>query len=61
MISIYKLEEEKCIVAENMQQFGGGFVKALGVALSRADMINARKIKDTWPEYWAEYLTWVNQ
>jgi hypothetical protein len=50
------LLEEKQYVAWAMTQYGGGFVGKLGQALYQADSENARKIHDTWPEYWAKYL-----
>lgn len=37
-------------------KYGGGFVKALGEALSHADPNNARRIKIAFPDYWEEYL-----
>jgi len=48
-------EDEKIAVQEAMKQWGGNFVKCLGDALTYADLINAQKIKDTWPTFWAEY------
>ena len=54
-----RLEEEICNevnkVSENMQKHGGSFVQSLGIALSHADMINAIRIKEAFPEYWEEY------
>lgn len=38
-----------------MRTFGGGFVKALAEAMAQADSINLQKIRDTWPEYIAQY------
>jgi len=43
-------------VAEAMTLYGGSFVQALGRALMQADNDNQRRIKETWPEYWAEYV-----
>lgn len=43
-------------VINGMKLHGGSFVMALGVALSHADHFNEQKIKDTWPELWAQYL-----
>jgi len=40
----------------NMMEYGGRFVRHLGQALCRADEVNTRLIKNTWPEYWAKYL-----
>ena len=48
-------QDEKVLVAQAMIEYGGGFVKQLGVALMLADMDNQQKIKDTWPEYWEEF------
>lgn len=49
---------EKGIVAENMIRFGGGFIKALGFALVKADELNTLRIKNAFPDYWREYLNW---
>lgn len=49
-------QDEVYRVMSAMQIFGGSFVKALGSALSCADISNQVKIKATWPEYWQEYL-----
>lgn len=38
-----------------MEAQGGSFVKALGNAARHADTQNLQKIKETWPEYWADY------
>lgn len=43
-------------VSHAMEKYGGSFVKHLGMALHYADHINAQKIKNTWPDYWKEYL-----
>ncbi len=51
-------EEEKYLVSLGMRERGGSFVKALGEALLHAHPSNIQKIKDTWPEYWEEYLKW---
>ena len=50
------IDEEKYHVVNGMKEFGGSFVKALGEALSHADVTNTEKIKETWPEYWKQYL-----
>jgi len=47
--------DEKLKVVEAMENYGGSFVKALGIALRFADVFNTKKIKDAFPEYWAEY------
>jgi len=39
-----------------MSKYGGGFTKALGEALARADHVNTERIKEAFPEYWKQYL-----
>jgi len=39
-----------------MERFGGGFASALAVALHHADSFNMLRIKQAFPELWAEYL-----
>ena len=41
--------------ATAMQRNGGGFVKALGAALMRADPSNRERIHKAFPEYWQQY------
>ena len=55
-MSTMDLEEEKYFVMSGMIKFGAVFVQSLGQALYHADPINTKKIKDAFPEYWAEYL-----
>jgi hypothetical protein len=43
-------------VARTMQEYGGSFVRALGAAALAADPTNLKKIRDTWPDYWAQYI-----
>lgn len=50
--------DEKIMVATNMINFGGGFVRLLAKALLHADPVNTRKIKNAFPEYWEEYRLW---
>ena len=52
------IQNEKIIVATNMEKYGGNFVKKLGMALFSADHINTQRIKDAFPEYWNQYLNW---
>jgi len=47
---------ESLKVAQAMQNYGGGFICALGLALMKADAVNRQKVKDAFPEYWQEYL-----
>lgn len=42
-------------VAIAMQTWGGGFVKALGVAIIKADNSNRHKHNEAFPEFWEEY------
>jgi hypothetical protein len=51
-------EDEKFTVSRNMIEWGGGFVRALGEALSHADFENTNRIKAAFPEYWDKYLNW---
>lgn len=53
--------KDASIVCENMQKFGGSFVQALGVALSRADDFNISRIKNAFPDYWDKYLNFTKQ
>jgi len=48
-------QDEKIQVAESMQKYGGSFVKALGLALIKADRINTARIQNAFPEYWKQY------
>lgn len=47
-------EEEAWWTTEAMINHGGSFVALLGQAYRKADVINQRKIRETWPQYWAE-------
>lgn len=40
-----------------MHKYGGSFVKCLAELAEHADPENLKRIKETWPEYWAEYET----
>lgn len=44
-----------------MVEYGGSFVKALAEAWRRADPVNRKLIKDTWPEYWERYKQMVTK
>ena len=50
------VEEEKIKVAQMMERYGGSFASNLARTLYSADHINTRKIKETWPELWHQYL-----
>lgn len=46
---------ERSPIIEAMEKFGGGFVKALAVAWSKADSQNSAKIEAAFPEYIEQY------
>ena len=43
------------LILEKMQEFGGGFVRALATAYINADPENRGKIRNTFREYWSKY------
>lgn len=57
-ISSRDLYTEAATVNERMQAYGGSFVKALGVAISKADIHNMRRIRGAFSDYWNQYLNW---
>lgn len=44
-----------------MVEYGGSFVSKLGAAALAADPTNLRKIREAFPEYWANYLRMAQQ
>jgi hypothetical protein len=48
-------ETDDVLVIDEMQRTGGGFVRALGFAASKADRTNLERIKEAFPGYWSEY------
>lgn len=48
---------ELCIV-ENMEKYGGSFVKSLANCLRHADRQNREKLIRAFPEYWDSYKTY---
>ncbi len=46
---------------ETMMEYGGSFVRKLGAAALVADTENLAKIKQTWPDYWAQYSRMAKQ
>lgn len=48
-------------VIKAMKKYGGSFVHALAVAALVADDDNRRRIRETWPEYWAKYAQMAEQ
>ena len=51
-----KLMDDSRNVSKAMSKYGSSFVNKLGEALLHADPNNTQKIKDTFSEYWDEYL-----
>lgn len=49
------MNEQDYRVVENMEKYGGSFVKALAELARRADARNLALIKKTWTEYWDGY------
>lgn len=49
------MNEQDYKVVENMEKYGGSFVKALAELARHADPINLAKIKFQWCEYWEDY------
>ena len=50
------IQNEIIPVVKGMEAYGGSFVQALANAISYADMTNAGRIKEAFPEYWEKYL-----
>ena len=48
-------------VARTMQEYGGSFVRALGAAALAADPSNLKKLRDAFPDYWANYMKMAQQ
>ncbi|CAB5194764.1 hypothetical protein UFOVP175_20 [uncultured Caudovirales phage] len=48
-------------VINTMIEYGGSFVRKLGAAAIVADQDNLSKIKQTWPDYWAQYSRMAKQ
>lgn len=50
------MTDQEIEVVENMETYGGSFVKALAKCFWLADSINFNKLKETFSEYWKKYL-----
>jgi len=50
--------EEKHQMIENMQKYGGSFVKALAEAFARADVFNFHRLVVAFPELVERYKNW---
>ena len=58
MIERVVIDEDKRIdIIENMEKYGGSFVKGLAQCIKSADNTNLKKIKDTFPEYIKQYAS----
>ena len=44
-----------------MVEYGGSFVRKLGAAALVADPTNLKKLRDAFPEYWANYARMAQQ
>jgi hypothetical protein len=44
-----------------MQEYGGSFVRSLGAAALAADPSNLKKLRDAFPDYWANYMKMAQQ
>lgn len=56
--NVISLNEERLLVAAQMIEYGGDFVKNIGQALYSADPTNTERLKKAFPEYWSKYLAW---
>ena len=52
--------DELVTISNNMQTYGGGFVKGLGRLMQRADAENKQKLIAIFPEYIEQYLNIKN-
>lgn len=48
-------------VARTMVEYGGSFVSKLGAAAMAADPSNMKKLRDAFPDYWANYARMAQQ
>ena len=48
-------------VARCMVEYGGSFVAKLGSAALAADPSNMKKLRDAFPDYWANYARMAQQ
>ena len=49
------MNEEEIRVVENMEKYGGNFIKSLAQCFYRADRFNFIKLKETFEDYWKDY------
>lgn len=50
-----QMTDQEYGVVEKMELYGGSFVKALAICFYKADNINFKKLKNTFPGYWKQY------
>jgi hypothetical protein len=48
-------------VARTMVEYGGSFVAKLGAAALVADPSNMKRLRDAFPDYWANYARMAQQ
>lgn len=48
-------------VARCMVEYGGSFVSKLGAAALAADAVNMKKLREAFPDYWANYARMAQQ
>ena len=49
------MTDQEYLVVEAMEKYGGSFVKSLSECFFKADENNFDKLKEAFPEYWAQY------
>jgi pyruvate/2-oxoacid:ferredoxin oxidoreductase beta subunit len=49
------MTDQEYNVIEEMETYGGSFVKCLAMCFYKADEDNFKKLKDAFPEYWKQY------
>lgn len=50
-------------IADNMEKYGGSFVKALAECIRRADPVNMMKLREAFPQYFQSFhpSQWVGK
>lgn len=55
------MTDKQMRVVEEMENYGGSFVKALAQCYYQADPINFAKLQNTFLEYWEQYEKMANK
>ena len=55
------MNEQEFEVVDEMNKYGGSFVKALAQCFYLADVNNFKKLKETFSEYWSQYEKSINK